>query len=166
MKCIFGLIATLAILFLMYNLWISGEAMKDRGHLLAVAFGVPQDGNMQMHIGVGPRIAMVDPPEINERNRPMWNKWETDHYQLFDAAGQRIPLARMGTSALMDGQAAAGAPDFVLWAPLKIGAQYHLDFIPIVADGKRYRHEFTVPDEPRKVGRKTFAFVEEDEDTE
>jgi hypothetical protein len=162
MKSVMGLAVTLGIVFFAYNLWLSGEVVKDQGHLLAVAFGVPQDGKMQMHIGVGPRIAIVDPPELNERNAPMWDKWEQDHYQLFDASGQRVPLDRMGTSALMDGQAAAGAPDFVLWAPLEIGARYHLDFVPVVAEGKRYRHEFTVPGEPGKVGRRRFEYVEEE----
>ena len=55
---------------------------------------------------------------------------------------------------------AAGAPKFCLTAELKKGADYTFDFIPIVAESKRYRYAFTAPSEPQAPWRLTFAPVE------
>ncbi len=146
-------------------LWVTlqKKMMADPGRLLAVAIGNTQGDDMQLQIGVGPRTIATDPPEMQNGKAQTWPEWSKAHYQLYDAANQRIDLRRMGTSALMLNKVAAGAPEFVLWTNVKKGETYYCDFVPVVAKGTKYRYTFEVPDEPVDVGRRNFVLVEEDE---
>ena len=68
----------------------------------------------------------------------------------------------MGTSGLLVGQKAGGAPEFAVWADVTMGESYTFDFVPIMAESKRYRYSFTAPTAAKKVGRRTFHRVLEE----
>ncbi len=159
MKGIVVLILLLAFGAFLMSRYLTGEALGDQGHPLAVAYAALTDETLEMQIGVPPLIPLADPPEYNDRNVPKWSEWTEKHFHMRDEAGQMIPLRRIGTSALFVGEVAAGVPEFVLCADLKKGGNYSCDFVPVLSKGKRYRYSFTVPTEPQKVGRRTFELV-------
>ena len=155
MKGIIALIVLLGIGFFFWSVFLGGETLRDPGRPLAIAFGAPRGDVMQMHLGVSPMIPRADPPGT-ARGRVLWKEWTAEHFQLRDDSGKVVPLRRMVTSGLLLGKKLGGAPEFVLWAELKKGGKYTFDFVPVAAKSKRYRHSFTVPSEPREVGRRTF----------
>ncbi len=157
-------IAAVLIGFVLFlgSMFLSGQVTRDPGHMLAIAFGVPTGDAMQFHLAVGPRLPLMDPPELSDKP-PDWTKWAADHFQLRDDAGNQLPLKKMGTSGLMLDDKASGSPEFVLWADVKKGRTYSCDYVPIVREGKRYRYTFTVPSEPAKTGRCQFDIVIDEE---
>lgn len=163
MKGIIGLLGFIAVVAFVGSMALSREAVRDQGRLLAVAFGVPKDDAMQMHLGVPALVPVVDPPEVNARRTPLWNQWIKGHFQLRDELGTGLRLRKKGTSRLMVGETAAGDPSFVVWAELRKGGQYTCDYVPIVGDGKRYRYSFIVPKQPGKVKRRRFHSVTDEE---
>ncbi len=161
MKGVFGIIIVFGIIAFVANAFLSREAMRDQGRPIAVAWGAPTPTTLEMQIGVAPLVVLNDPPEVNEKGVQRWNEWVPNHYQLREENGPDVPLRKIGTSALMLGEKAAGVPEFVLCADLKKGGKHVCDFIPVVAEGKRYRYSFVVPNEPPKVGRELFELVVE-----
>jgi hypothetical protein len=145
------------------SMMMTGEITKDQGYMLAIAYGVPVGDKIQFHLGVGPSLINIDPPEIGDKKSISWSEWSDQHFTLRDDAGNKIPLQRMGTSSLMMHDKAAGSPDFILWADLKKNADYSCDYIPVARTGKRYRHSFTCPSEPTKTGRYQFDPAPEEE---
>jgi len=163
MKGIVILIIFLCICAFIGSMLLTREVMRDPGVPLAVAYGMPGDDTIQIHVGVPPLVPVADPLDNNIEDASSWEEWVDLHFQLSDVAGNRIPLTRIGTSGLMLDEKAAGAPEFVLWAEVKKGERYLLDFVPIRAEGKRYRLSFTAPLESKKVGRPAFEPVPEGE---
>jgi len=161
MKGVVGLIIFLCICAFFASMLLTREAMSEPGIPLAVAYGMPHDDMIQIHVGIPPLVPVADPLDNNIKDFSSWDEWVDLHFQLFDADGERIPLSRMGTSGLMLDDRIAGAPEFVIWAELKRGEPYHMDFMPVRKEGKLYRLEFTAPLEPKKVGRPAFQFVPE-----
>jgi hypothetical protein len=47
----------------------------------------------------------------------------------------------------------------VVYSDLPVGADHTVDYVPIVAEKKRFRYKFTVPGEVQQVGRRNFEFV-------
>lgn len=109
-------------------------------------------------------MVMLDPPKEDAQGRESWSDWIESHYELRDTSGKRVGLRRMGTSALMLDERAAGAPDFITWADVKKGANYTWEFKAKLADGKRYRCTFTVPQDEQKARRFAFERYQPDDE--
>lgn len=161
MRGIIGLVIVLCIGVFFGSKFLSEEAFADRGHWLAVAFTVPTGGMIQAQLGVPVSAPLNDPPETNSMGIQLWDQWIADHFMLYDAAGTRIPLMKLGTSAMFQKEVAAGAPDMVLWAEVKQGGEYKFEYRPKSYEPNRYQHTFTAPSEEVKVRRVSFELVEE-----
>lgn len=162
MKGIIGLIVCLCIGALSIGMLLSREAVRDPGRRIAIAFGASRGDRIQIHLGVSPLVIRADPPDVDRANILTWTEWIEAHYQLHDVSGKPIQLMRMGTSGLLMGQKAAGAPEFAVWAELTAGESYTFDFVPILAKMNRYRYAFTAPTEEEKARRRTFELVPEE----
>lgn len=159
MRGVVGLIVVLCVGVFFGSRFLSGEAFKDRGHWLAIAFTVPANGTIQAQLGVPVSAPLNDPPETNSLGIQLWDKWIEDHFMLFESSGQRVPLQKMGTSAMFQKDVAAGAPDMVVWAEVKQGGQYYFEFRPRSYEPQRYRHDFAAPAEEVSVRRVSFELV-------
>lgn len=161
MRVVIGCMLFLCLLAFVGSAFLSREAMRDPGRPLPVVFGVPMGNKIQIHLGVPPTVPLVDPPNRDPDDPLSWPEWVEEHFQLRKKDGSVIPLQRMGTSGLLLGEKAAGAPEFALWAEIEQGQEYEFDFIPIMGETKVYRHVFTAPTEQTKVFRENFALVPE-----
>jgi len=160
MKGVIGLAFVVVAIGVVANMFFTRELMRDQGLPLAIAWGATTSETVEMQIGVGPLIPVRDPPEINPNTgNAMWVEWEKAHYQIRDESGGEVPLRRMGTGALFLDSKAAGNPEFILCANLKKSAKYSCDFVPVLAENKRYRYSFNAPRESQKVGRELFERV-------
>lgn len=162
MKGVFAVLAVLLVCAFVGSMLLSRVAVRDPGRQLAVAYGAPRDGKIEVHLGVPPTVPIVDPPQKDEEKQMTWQEWVDAHYKLRKNDGTAVALRRMGTSALMLGEVAAGAPEFVVWAEIEPGQDYEFDFIPVMAKKTVYRHAFTAPNAQTKVCRETFALVPDD----
>ena len=142
--------------------FLQHQMVRDRGRLIAVAFGVPAGDTIQMHVAVSDMMTLRDPPQTTPKGVILWKDWVSEHWVLRDDSGERLDLRRLGMSALMMDSNAAGSPKFCMTATLKQGADYTFDFIPITAKSERYRYAFTAPSEPQDVWRMNFKPVEDD----
>lgn len=160
MKGVIGLAVAVVIAYFVGVMLLSHETTKEQDRLMLIAFGPPLGDRMQFQIGIAPVITLNDPPELNNRGVALWDEWIAAHFQLKDAGGKDIRFNKMGTSAAILDRT-AGAPEFVLYADLQKGAEYTVDFVPVIAEKKRWRYTFTVPGEPQEVGRRSFAYIGE-----
>lgn len=160
MKGVIGLAIAIGVTYFVGVMFLSHETTKEQDRLMLIAFGPPFGEKMQFQIGVAPVTVLNDPPEVNNQGVQLWEDWVAAHFQLKDKDGKQVPFGKMGTSSSMQDRR-AGAPEFVLYADLEKGAEYTVDFVPIVEEKKRWRYIFTVPSEPQDVGRRNFAFVGE-----
>lgn len=163
MKGIVALIIFMCLCALLGSMLLTKQVVRDPGRQLSVAFGIPAGEKIQVHLGVPPMVPEADPLDNNEVDPYSWEEWVDLHFRLRDATGNPVQLMRMGTSALMLDDKVAGAPVFVIWAEVKMGESYEFDFVPILAESKRYRYSFAAPPAKKKVGRPTFAFVPDGE---
>ena len=164
MKGIFIAAGVLVVLVVAGHTYMQHQMFKDKGRLVAVAFGAPGKDTIQMHVGISDLMTMRDPPKTTPKGAVLWRDWIKEHWELRKAAGEKVVLQRLGTSALMQNAAAAGSPKFCLTAELEKGVDYEFDFIPILDEGKLYRYEFTAPSEPKAPWRMTFAPVDNEEE--
>ncbi|MCO6439409.1 MAG: hypothetical protein J5J06_20155 [Phycisphaerae bacterium] len=161
MKGVFGLMAGLALLAFLGASWLSRESMRDHGRAIAVAFGAPHDGKIEVHLGVPPGVIIVDPPDRDQEKRMTWNEWIDAHYKLQKKDGTPVRLKKMGTSGLFVGEPAGGAPEFCVMGEIEQGQDYAFDFKPKMHEKNVYRYEFTAPTEEVKVSRPNFELVTE-----
>lgn len=142
------------------NRYMATTIFADQGHLLAMAFGGEMGDTIQVHLGVPPRLTMLDPRQENDEGKTeTLMDWIRRHFELWDESNNLVPLQKMGTSGLLIGTKAGGAPELALVAELKKGASYTFEVVPIVSEGKRYRYSFTAPNEETKARRSHFQFV-------
>ncbi|MHC4089206.1 MAG: hypothetical protein ACYSVY_02825 [Planctomycetota bacterium] len=143
--------------------WYTSQTTGDAGYLIGLAFGNETDEIIDLHLVVSMRMSKIDAPKlkfVNEVSLLDWESWVEDHFQLLDPQSQPVPLRRTQNSNLMKGARRLGTPDFYLAAQLRPGLSYTLDYIPIVAKGKRYRHILTAPAEYTTFQRVAFEPVE------
>jgi len=142
--------------------FLQHQMMRDQGRLIPVAFGVVGNDTIEMHVAISDMMTLRDPPKVATRGRILWKEWIEAHFVLRDDSGNRMAMRRLGTSALMMDNNAAGSQKFCLTATLKQGANYTLDYIPKSGGSSRYRHTFTAPSEPKDVWRLRFEPLEGD----
>lgn len=73
-----------------------------------------------------------------------WDKWVAEHFDLRDPDGRKVEFRRATFPKNITEQQAMN-PEFYLQATVKPG-KHTLDYIPVLADKKVYRHSFTIPE--------------------
>jgi len=138
------------VLALMVVLAIAGyfivqkAGATDPGRMVNYALGDPIDGKRQLDVEVSKAMTALDPPPEDFGGN--WSGWIGDHWELRDSSGQLVRLRSAGTSSNV-GAHRGDEPDFFLTTTVRANETYTLDYIPVAAEGKRYRHTFTVPAE-------------------
>lgn len=136
------------------------EWTKDRGHQIGYALGNPNNGDVELHVVVSRQMTLIQGPRPTPGGGSQsWVDWVKEHFDLRDAAGQQIPMSRCGTSTVINEREAFN-PEFYVWAHVRAGTTYTLDYIPTFGGSKRYRHTFTVPPEGQKFERIYFETVD------
>lgn len=135
------------------------EWSKDRGPQIGYALGNPTAGDVELHVVVSREMSMIEKPRLTQSGAQQWLDWVKEHFDLRDAAGQQIPLARSGTSIVINEHEAFN-PEFYVWARVHAGTTYTLDFIPVAGQPKRYRRTFTAAAEGQKFERDYFETVQ------
>ena len=125
-------------------LWVSMSQEADRTITIPLACGNPQDGSVEIQIAVSMVMVHKDPPRSNDAGILLWDRWIAEHFRLCDEGGTLVPLKRHHFANLIP-EARVGTPDSYLVTTLRTGAEYTLDCVPILAEGKRYRYTFAVP---------------------
>jgi len=159
-RYVVSLVVVLGLAGLIGNSVYKKVSPRHQGRQFLVAFGIPDKDEIQIHLAVPPMVSERDPPKLTEAWVPLWADWVEDHFQLTHSSGERIGLLQIGGSGLIMEKKTQGIePEFILWAFLKKGEEYAIDFTPILAEPDVYRYEFTAPTEITKVDRVKFHLV-------
>ena len=136
---------------------------EDSGQMIGFACGNPMNDKVQLQIVIAMGMTRKDPPRSEATKQGLyvdWENWIADHFILRSAAGETIELQRQHFGNLIP-SAKVGTPDSYLIGFLIPGETYTLDYCPVLADGKYYRHTFTPTNTGLPYQRATFALVEE-----
>ena len=77
---------------------LNREWTKDRGPQIGFALGNPIDGELELHVVVSRQMTMIQEPRVSTSGAQQWLDWVKDHFDVRDAAGQRLALNRSSTS--------------------------------------------------------------------
>ena len=136
------------------------KALADSGELIGIAFGIPVDGEIEMHAIISNRMSKIDPPKMNIRGKFLWQDWVDAHFAMFDDAGGAVPLKYKSSTDIMSDLELRGFPQGFVIAHLKQGLDYAMEYQPKSWDTDRYRQSFTAPAEKVSLTRPLFAPVE------
>lgn len=152
---VIGLIAAIG------SMLVVKKMNEDPGQMLAVAFGNPADGQVEIHTVVLMGMVAADPVRTDPiSGYPYWDEWLEQHWDLRDADGDRIPLERSNHSAFINLKEAGGGFEFFLVGKVPQGDVCTFDYIPRKNEKRRYRHNFTAPSGDQKLKRYTFELFE------
>ncbi|MCH8250882.1 MAG: hypothetical protein IID36_00365 [Planctomycetes bacterium] len=155
-------LAVIGLLIAMGAIYATGEwAFQDSGHLIAFACGNPSGDTVELQVAIPYRMTRLDPPRLDPQTGRFvrWSQWIEEHFELNDAAGNRIPLRRSNFANLIP-QRKVGTPDFYLSGSLPADSSFSFDYLPIgIAQSKRYRYEFSITEEGRPFERVAFELV-------
>lgn len=157
-QALIGAAVILAVGFGTYA-WLRHEWTKDRGHQVGWAIGKMNKDRGELHVIVTREMTIIEGPRGMLGGAPQWQDWVKDHFELKDAAGQRVQMNRAGTSTVINEREAFN-PEFYVNAGVRIGTTYTIDYIPVVGQPKRYRHTFTVAPEGKEFERIYFPTVD------
>ena len=132
----------------------------DNGKLIGVAFGIPVDGEIEMHAIISNRMADIEPPRMSLRGKLLWQEWVDEHFAMFDDAGGAVPLKYKSSTDIMSDLELRGFPQGFVIAHLRQGFDYAMEYRPKSWDADRYRHWFTAPTDKVSLSRPLFAPVE------
>ena len=132
----------------------------DPGKLMGVAFGIPNEGEIEMHTIISTRVYNAEPPRMNLRGRVLWQEWVQEHFRMIDDAGKLVPLRYKSSTDIIADLDLKGFPRGFLIAHLKQGGGYTMEYRPTVAGAERYGYSFTAPTEAVKVRRPLFTPAE------
>jgi hypothetical protein len=131
----------------------------DPGQLIAFACGNPNEDRQEIQVVVPIAFPMREGPKLSENGVLLWEEWIADHWIITSQDGERIELKRRGAGNLCP-DAKIGTPDCFLIGMLKTGTSYTFDFVPSLAEGKRYRREFTLGEAGVPFARENFALIQ------
>ncbi|MCB9867454.1 MAG: hypothetical protein H6816_12580 [Phycisphaerales bacterium] len=135
--------------------------MSDTGELIAFACGNANGDLQEIQIVVPIAYPKREPPRVEVSNGYVfWDEWIEQHYIVTSKSGERIALERRFAGNLIP-DAKVGTPDSYLIGHVKTGEEYQFDFVPSLAEGKRYRRTFRVEGDGKPFRRETFEFVED-----
>ena len=136
------------------------NANVDGGKTIGIAFGIPREGEIEMHAIISTRMTTADPPKISVRGKTLWQEWVDEHFTMFDDAGGAVPLKYKGGTDIMTDLELRGFQQGFVVAHLKQGLDYAMEYRPEAANGGRYRHTFTAPTDKVSLTRPLFTPVE------
>jgi len=134
--------------------------VSDSGEQIAFACGNPNGDTQEIQIVVPIAFPHREGPKRSEHGVLLWDEWIADHWIVTAKSGDRVELKRQGAGNLCP-DAKVGTPDCFLVGQVKTGESYTFDFVPSLAEGKRYRREFTVAPEGVPFGRVTFKLADQ-----
>lgn len=135
---------------------LTGEMAEEQGPLVGVAFGLPENDTIEVHLVVSGSMVRVDPPRMDLRGNILWDEWVEQHFQLRDEAGQPIKLIKQNASAVIPDHKAGGTPEFYLFARIKQSTKHNLSYRQVLSEGKAYQFDFTAPQEATDIRRVAF----------
>jgi hypothetical protein len=137
---LFGLAAVLAVFFAKHHL------SKEEGRPIGIAFGNPNSGqnSVELHVVVSMGMPRIQEPRLGPTGGLQWFEWIDEHFDLRDPSGAKVPMKKMGFSNLINDRQAM-TPEFFIGATLTPGVKYRFDYIPVLGEPLRYRHEFVAP---------------------
>ncbi|MHC4445191.1 MAG: hypothetical protein ACYTF1_07935 [Planctomycetota bacterium] len=152
----FGLLGFLVVM----SIWMTvGAGGEDPGINIAMSYGNPGGGEIDMHVVVGVLMANKDRMKDGMQIKP-WPEWIADHFDLEDASGKVFKLRRTNHSRLIKPHQIMGTHEFFMATRLKIGVSYTFEYVPDTDVDKRYRYQFTAPSAAQKVQYCAFKLVE------
>ncbi len=140
--------------------WLTQWGMSDPGIGVALAFGNPDEGTIEMHVAIDMGMPRRERPRANIKGTLLWDEWVADHFDLRDGNGQPVEITRIGYSMLIPEQKVGGAPEFYLKAVLQGGVSYTFDYIARKADAHLYRRTFVAPADTQQMKRWNFEPTE------
>jgi hypothetical protein len=156
-----GLLVMLALAIVFAGVvvwWSSAQLEADPGEYIALAFGNPAEDEIQIDVAVSIAMPRREGPRVDQRSGAVyWQEWVDEHFDLRDDSAAKVRLMRSGSSRLMSDREVAGSPEFYLTGKLRPNAHYTFDYIPILADGLRYRYDFIAPGVATPMERRHFT---------
>lgn len=152
------LVAILVMMALVAAGWWAVDRFTSQDSFqIALAFGVPQGNEIELHVVASMGMTAREPPRLDRRTgKVLWQEWVDRHFDLRDPSEVSVPFAfRQSTDVIPLNQILGTAEGYLL-AKLRKGVQYTLDYYPRVADLKCYRHTFTAPAGDVRVSRILF----------
>ena len=126
---------------------------------VAMAFGIPDDGAIEMNAIVSLAMEGLDPPRVDPKTmKVLWQEWADQHFDLRDAAGTSVDVFfRKGTErSIIPSGKILGAPQGHLFAKLQQGTDYTFDYVPKKNEDATYQLNFTAPTDDTPVERLVF----------
>ena len=136
------------------------KSAAGEGKLIAIAFGIAVEGEIEMHAIISSGMMTLDPPKMSVRGKTLWQEWVDDHFAMFDDAGGTLPLKYKGSTDIMTDLELRGFQQGFVVAHLKQGIDYTMEYRPEAANGGRYRHSFTAPTDKVSLTRPLFKPVQ------
>lgn len=121
------------------------KSAAGEGKLIGIAFGIPVEGEIEMHAIISSGMMTTDPPKRNVRGKILWQEWVDEHFAMFDDAGGAIMLKYKSSTDIMSDLELRGFQQGFVIAHLKQGVDYAMEYQPDSGEDARYRYSFTAP---------------------
>ncbi len=152
---VIGLIAAIG------SMLVVKKMNEDPGQMVAVAFGNPADGQVEIHTVVLMGMVAAEPVRVDAISGfPYWDEWLEQHWDLRDGKGNRVSLERASNSSVINHREAGNAFEFFLVGRVPQGDACTFEYIPRKREKRRYRYSFTAPSSQVAMKRHTFELVE------
>lgn len=128
--------------------YMQGKMAEEPGPRIYLAFGDPQDGEMEVNICIPMRMQKAEllPGETIPKLAPPTD-WAQRHWELKSESGHVGVISTMGSSLLVSNTKVGGSPEFWVKTNAKVGEKHTLTYIPDTDDPKtRFKFEFYAND--------------------
>ncbi len=144
MKKVVGLLVLAGVVVGMW--WGASKVTTQDSFLVSLAFGFPKDDEIEMHVVISMGMTALEAPRLDPlKGKVNWEGWVTDHFELRDPAGEVVQLFYKSGSDVIPGNKIRGAAEGYLFARVKKGVEYTLDYTPKRAESTHFTHTFTAP---------------------
>jgi hypothetical protein len=145
MKKLVGLLVLAGVVVLAW--WGVDKMTTQDSFLVSMAFGFPKDDEIEMHVVVSMGMTALEAPRLDPlKGKVDWEGWVTNHFELQDAAGHRVQIFYKSGSDVIPANKVRGVAEGYLFARLRRGVAYTLEYAPKRAESTRFTHGFTAPD--------------------
>lgn len=94
---------------------------------------------LQLIIGIKDKFQDPPQPKLNSTSStPDWDTWLSQHYELKDAAGNRVDFRKGGFKSKDISELQFGSAEFIALATLEAGKTYTLEVTPVVGQPEKY----------------------------
>lgn len=160
MRGILGLFVVVVIGAVVFIVW-QGKSSQKEVRTIYVAFGDPNDGEMEVNICIPPLMQKAEvPPEGGMPKKAPPTDWARRHWVLKGDGGHEGTMSTMGSSLLVSDTKVGGAPEFWIRTTAKVGQKHTLIFTPDTDDpNTRFAFEFTADESLKRRQRVDFAKI-------